>query len=325
MRRRTFLQIVSSSAIVSPSVTQAETYPSRPVTMVAPYSAGGPTDTLTRILAEHMQGTLGQTILVENITGAGGSLGVTRVARATPDGYTVSTGNQGSHITVGAITPVSFDLARDFRPVVFFATNPQLIIARKSMEAANLREFLAWLKANTGKATQGGGGLGSVAHIAALYLQQQSGTTFQFVPYRGAAPAMQDLVAGQIDMMIDQAANCLPQVRAGKVKAYAVAAAERLSAAPDIPTADEAGLPGFHASVWHAMWVPAGTPDAVVYRLNVAVREALLDPRVRQRFAELGQDIPPEDRQTPRALDDFQKAEIEKWTPLMKLAKLKSD
>lgn len=325
MRRRTFIQITGGSAIACSLAAQAQDYPSKPMTIVVPYSAGGPSDTLTRILAEHMQMSLGQTILIDNVTGAGGALGVSRVARAAPDGYTISTGNPGSHITVWALQSTSFDLGKDLAPVVLFATNPQIILARKTMEAPNLRELIAWLKANPGKATLGGGGLGSIAHFGALYLQQQSGTTFQFVPYRGAAPAMQDLLAGQIDLMIDQAANCLPQIRAGKVRAYAVAAAERLPAAPDIPTADESGLPGFHTAVWHAMWVPSATPGAIIERLNTAAQEALANPRLRQRYADLGQQIPPADQQTPQALAEFQKAEMEKWAPLMKAAKLKND
>ena len=325
MRRRTLIRLASASAIVGPTTARAQAYPTKPLTIVAPYSPGGPTDTLSRILAEHMQPVLGQTILIENVTGAGGAQGVTRVARAAPDGYTISTGNPGSHITVWALQPTPFDLAKDLAPVVLFATNPQILVARNNLEPATLRDVVAWLKANPGKATLGGGGLGSVAHFGALYFQQLSGTTLQFVPYRGAAPAMQDLLAGQIDLMIDQAANCLPHLRAGKIKAYAVAAPDRLAALPDIPTADEAGLAGFHTSVWHAMWVPAATPGAIVERLNGAVRQALANPRLRQQFADLGQDIPPPQRQTTEALAAFQKAEIDKWQPLMKLAKQKTD
>jgi tripartite-type tricarboxylate transporter receptor subunit TctC len=247
------------------------------------------------------------------------------VARSAADGYTIISGNQGSHITLGAMQPVSFDLLRDFAPVAMFATNSQLILVRKSLEAANLREFLAWVRTNPGKVTDGGGGYGTVAHTSVLYFMQQSGTTVQFVPYRGASAALQDLLAGQIDMMIDQPSNSLPQVLAGKVKALAVTAPSRLPAAPDIPTTDEAGLPGFYTSVWQALWVPRGTPDEVIATLNKAVREALADPRVRQRFADLGQEIPPAEQQTARWLAGFQKAEVEKWVPLAKAAKVKTD
>jgi tripartite-type tricarboxylate transporter receptor subunit TctC len=206
-----------------------------------------------------------------------------------------------------------------------FATTSQLILVRKSLEVATLAEFLAWVRANPGKVTDGGGGYGTVSHTSALHFQQMSGTTIQFVPYRGAAPALQDLLAGQIDMMIDQPSNSLPHVQAGKVRALAVTAPTRLAAAPDIPTTDEAGLPGFYTSVWQAMWVPRGTPDAVIEVLNKAVRDALADPKVRQRFSDLGQEIPPAEQQTARWLGDFQKAEIDKWVPLMKAAKVKTD
>jgi tripartite-type tricarboxylate transporter receptor subunit TctC len=330
MLRRTFISnagivITGASSWSWPFGAKSQDFPSRPLTIVVPYSAGGPSDTLTRLLAERMQSLLRQNILIDNVTGAGGALGVTRVARATPDGYTISTGNPGSHITVWALQPTPFDLTKDLAPVILFATNPQLIVARKTIEATSLPELLAWLKANPGKATLGGGGLGSIAHFAALYFEQQSGTTVQFVPYRGAAPAMQDLLAGQIDLMIDQAANCLPHVRSGKIKAFAVAAGERLAAAPDIPTAEEAGLRGFQTAVWHGMWVPSGTPGAVIARLNGAAREALASPELKQRFADLGQEIPPAEQRTPQALDAFQKSEIKKWGPLMKVAKGKTE
>jgi tripartite-type tricarboxylate transporter receptor subunit TctC len=329
MRRRALFRIASSAALAAPFTTPfaawAETFPSKPLTIVVPYSAGGPLDTSSRILAEHMQVSLGQTVLIDDVAGAGGAIGVTRAARAAPDGYTISAGNQGSHITLGVIQTVTFDLLRDFAPVAMFATNSQLVLVRKTMEATNLREFLDWLKANPGKATDGGGGYGTVAHTAALYFQQLSGTKIQFVPYRGAAPALQDLLAGQIDMMIDQPANCMPHVLAGKVKALAVAAPTRLAAAPDIPTSDEAGLPGFYTAIWQAYWVPRGTPDAVIERLNKAVREALADPKVKQRFTELGQDIPPAEQQTVQYLAEYQKAEIDKWVPLLKAAKIKTE
>ena len=325
MRRRALLKIASIPAIAWPTAVKAQAFPTRPVTIVVPFSAGGPLDTLCRILAEPMQASLGQSVLIEVVAGAGGSIGIMRVARSPADGYTIISGNQGSHITLGTVQQVSFDLLRDFAPVAIFATTSQLILVRKSLEAANLRELLAWIRANPGKVTDGGGGYGTVAHTSALYFQQLSGTTIQFIPYRGAAPALQDLLAGQIDMMIDQPSNSLPHVQAGKVRALAVTAPTRMAAAPDIPTTDEAGLPGFYTSVWQAMWVPRGTPDAVVEALNKAVRDALADPKVRQRFSDLGQEIPPAEQQTARWLSDFQKAEIDKWVPLMKAAKVKTD
>jgi tripartite-type tricarboxylate transporter receptor subunit TctC len=325
MQRRSFLQIATLPAIAWPAAAKAQAFPARPVTIIVPFSAGGPLDTLCRILAEHMQGTLGQTVVIEDVTGAGGAIGITRVARSAADGYTVISGNQGSHITLGAMQPVSFDLVRDFAPVAMFATNSQLMLVRKSLEVTTLREFLAWVRANPGKVTDGGGGYGTVAHTSLLYFQQPSGATVQFVPYRGASAALQDLLAGQIDMMIDQPSNSLPQVLAGKVKALAVTAPSRLPAAPDIPTTDEAGLPGFYTSVWQALWVPRATPDAVIATLNKAVRAALADPKVRQRFAELGQEIPPAEQQTASWLADFQRAEVDKWVPLVKAAKVKPD
>ncbi len=325
MRRRALLKIASIPAIGWPAAAKAQAFPTRPVTIIVPFSAGGPLDTLCRILAEPMQASLGQSVVVEAVTGAGGSIGIMRVARSPADGYTIISGNQGSHITLGTVQEVQFDLLRDFAPVAMFATTSQLILVKKSLAVANLRELLAFIKANPGKVTDGGGGYGTVAHTSALYFQQLSGTSIQFIPYRGAAPALQDLLAGQIDMMIDQPSNSLPHVLAGKVRALAVTAPTRLAAAPDIPTTDEAGLPGFYTSVWQAMWVPRGTPDAVIEALNKAVRDALADPKVGQRFRDLGQEIPPVEQQTARWLADFQKAEIDKWVPLMKAAKVKTD
>ena len=325
MRRRAFLRIASLPTIAWPVGARAQAFPTKPVTIVVPFSAGGPLDTLCRIIAEPMQASLGQTVVIEVIAGAGGAIGATRVARSAADGYMLISGNQGSHITLGALQPVSFDLLRDFAPVAIIATNSQLVLVRDTLEVKTLRDLLALARANPGKLTNGGGGYGTVAHTAVLLFQQLSGTTVQFVPYRGAAPALQDLMAGQIDMMIDQPSNSLPHVLAGRVRALAVAAPSRLAAAPDIPTTDEAGLPGFYSSVWQALWVPRGTPEPVIERLNRAVRDALADPKVRQRFAELGQEIPPPEQQTPRALDELQRAEVEKLVPLVRAAKVKTD
>ncbi|MBL6618326.1 MAG: tripartite tricarboxylate transporter substrate binding protein BugD [Reyranella sp.] len=325
MRRRAFLRTATLPLIVAPAVARAQSFPNRPLTIIVPFSAGGPLDTLCRILAEPMQASLGQSVVIEDVTGAGGAIGITRVARSTPDGYTLISGNQGSHITLGAMQQVSFDLERDFAPIVMFATTSQLVLVRKSLDVSNLREFLAWVKANPGKVTDGGGGYGTVAHTSLLFFQQLSGTNIHFVPYRGASAALQDLLAGQIDMMIDQPSNSLPHVQAGKVKALAVTAPTRLAAAPDIPTADEAGLPGFYTSIWQALWAPRGTPESVIETLNKAVRDALLDPKVKQRFVDLGQEIPPTEQQTARWLADFQKTEIDKWVPLVKAAKVNTD
>jgi tripartite-type tricarboxylate transporter receptor subunit TctC len=325
--RRRFLHLAAGAAAlpVASRIASAQAYPSRPVTMVVPYAAGGPTDTIARIMAERMRATLGQTIIVENVTGAAGTIGVGRVARAAPDGYTISIGHWGTHVVNGAIYELQYHVLNDFEPVSLLATNPQLIVAKKAVPANNLQELIAWLKANAATATQGTAGHGSGSHVSGVYLQAITGTRFQFVPYRGAGPAMQDLVAGQIDIMIDQAANSLPQVRAGTIKAYAVTEKKRLAAAPDIPTVDEAGMPGLHISIWHALWMPKGTPKDIIAKLNGAVVDALADAGVRQRLTDLGQEIPSRDEQNPQTLYAYHKAEIEKWWPILKAANIKGE
>jgi tripartite-type tricarboxylate transporter receptor subunit TctC len=322
---RMLLGAVALAALAGTGMAAAQTYPSRPITIVVPYSAGGPTDTIARIMAERMRGPLGQTIVVENVTGAGGTIGVGRVARSAPDGYTISIGHWGTHVVNGAIYTLQYDVLNGFEPVAMIATNPQIIVAKKAIPAKDLKELIAWLKANSATATQGTAGHGTASHISGVYLQSITGTRFQFVPYRGAGPAMQDLVAGQIDLMIDQAANSLPQVRAGTIKAYAVTDKTRLAAAPEIPTVDEAGVPGLHISIWHALWLPKGTPADIVGKLNAAVVDTLADAGVRQRLAELGQDIPSREQQTPQALFAHHKAEIEKWWPVIKAANIKGE
>jgi tripartite-type tricarboxylate transporter receptor subunit TctC len=303
----------------------AQVYPSRPITMVVPFPAGGSTDTIGRIMAEGMRASLGQTVIIENVGGASGSIGVGRVARAAPDGYTLSLGSWPTHVLNAAIFTLPYDPLNDFEPVSLVAAQPLFILARKAFPASNLAEFIAWLKANPDKATQGTAGAGGASHVAGVFFQKVSGTRFQMVPYRGAAPAMQDLLAGQIDMMIDPAASAGPQVRAGAVKAYAVTAKSRLAAAPDVPTVDEAGLPGFYVASWHAIWVPKATPKGVIASLNAAVADALADPAVRQRLADAGQEIFPREQQTPEAMRAYHAAEIEKWWPVIKAANIKAD
>jgi tripartite-type tricarboxylate transporter receptor subunit TctC len=302
---------------------RAETYPSRPITMVVPFAAGGPTDTLARIVGERMRQALGQTIIVENTTGAAGSIAVGRVARSAPDGYTLSIGHWSTHVVNGAIYPLAYDLLKDLDPVALLPSNPQLIVATNGVPAQDLKELVAWVKANQSKVSAGTAGAGSASHVGGLYFEKFTDTHLTFVPYRGTGPAMLDLMAGQINLMLDQSANSLPQVREGKIRAFAVTANKRLTSAPDIPTVDEAGLPGFYISVWHGLWVPHGTPKDVIEKLTAALQEALADPAVQKRLAELGQEIPPREQQTPEALGAYQKSEIEKWWPIIKAANVK--
>jgi tripartite-type tricarboxylate transporter receptor subunit TctC len=300
-------------------------YPSRPVSLIVPFSAGGPTDTIARIMAERMTRSIGQTVLVENTTGAGGSIGVWRVVRANPDGYTLGIGHIGTHVINGVIYPLQYDLLRDLEPIAMIATNPQLFVSTNAVPAKNLKELLAWVRANQERVSIGTGGAGTASHLMGAYLQKATGTHLEMVHYRGSAPALQDLIAGHTQLEFDQAASSLPLVRAGKIKAYAVTSKTRLSAAPEIPTVDEAGLPGFYMAVWHGIWVPKGTLKAIIVRLNTAIMESLADPTVRQRLADLGQEIPASDRQTPEALGTHHKAEIDKWWPLIKAAGIKAE
>jgi len=311
-------------AVAVPNAT-AQVYPTRPITIVVPFAAGGPTDTIARMMAEPMRAALGQPVIIENAVGAGGSLGVGRVARAAPDGYTVSIGNWSTHVVNGAIYALPYDLLNDLEPVALLATNPQLIVTKNSVPARDVKQLIGWLKENGGKATAGTAGAGSASHIGGIFFENLTGTRFQFAPYRGTAPAMQDLAAGHIDLMFDQAINSLPQVRAGNIRAYAVTSKSRHVLLADVPTVDEAGLPGFYISVWHAFWISKGTPKEIIAKLNAAVVEALAEPKVRQRLADLAQEIPLRQEQTPSALHAFQKAEIEKWWPLIKAANIKGE
>ena len=301
----------------------AQTYPSRPITLIVPFPAGGSTDAVGRILVERMRTSLGQPIVIENVGGAGGSSGVGRVARAAPDGYTLDIGQWDTHVANGATYPLAYDLMKDFEPIALISSNPFLVLARKTMPADDLKGLIVWLKANPDKATQAIPTAGS--HVAGILFQKQTDTRFAFVPYRGGAPAMQDLVAGQIDMMIIQAAVALPQVRGGAIKAYAVTARSRFAAAPGVPTVDEAGLPGLYISGWFALFAPKGTPKPVTDKLNAAVVDALGNANVRARLADLGQEIPPPEQQTPEALAAFHKAEVEKWWPIIKAANIKGE
>ena len=302
----------------------AEGFPSRAINLIVPAAAGGPTDALARILAERMGASIGQPMIVENVPGAAGSTGVGHVARAAPDGYTIVIGLSSTHVVNAAIYTLPYDVVNDFAPIALIANSPHLIVSKNTVPANDLRELIAWLKASPGKALAGTAGIGSPPHIAAIFFQNLTGTTFQFVPYRGAAPAIQDLLAGQIDLFFPQA-FALQFVLAGKIKAYAVMAPTRLRAAPDIPTADEAGAPGLYVSAWYGLWAPNGTPKDVITKLNAAVVEALADPTVRKRLADEQLDIFSREMQTPEALGRFQKAEIKKWGPIIKALKIKTE
>ena len=311
--------------LTSTGVAIAEGYPAHPITMVVPFAAGGPTDTLARILAQRMTVKLGQGIVIENVSGASGSIGVGRVARSSPDGYTLSIGNVTTHVFNGAIIPLSYDLLKDFEPIAIIASNPQLLLGKREISANTLQELVAWIKARPGAVLIGTTGNGSSGHISGVYLQKSLGIQATMVPFRGAAPALQALMAGQIDILFDQESNALPQVRAKTVKAYAVTAKNPSAAAPDIPTVDAAGLPGFYMAVWHGLWAPKGTPQDIITKLNAAIVDALADASVRARLAESGQEIPALDQQSPQALGALQKAEIEKWWPLIKAANIKAE
>jgi tripartite-type tricarboxylate transporter receptor subunit TctC len=306
-----------------PAMPQA--FPTRPVTIIVPFPAGGPVDTIGRILAERMRTFLGQPVLIENVGGAAGSIGVGRASRAAPDGYTLSLGNWATHVVNGAVYPLNFDVLNDFDPVSLIVTQPEIVVAKKAMPADDLNGLIAWLKANPEKAVQGTSGVGSAGHVAGVLFQKLTGTKYEFVPYRGLAPAMQALLAGQVDMLIDVPASSVPQVLAGAVKAYAVTAKMRLSALPNVPTVDEAGLPGFYASVWYALWSPKGTPKEVSAKLNAALVDALADATVRERLVALGMEIFPPDQQTPEVLRALHRIEIDKWWPIIKAANIKAE
>ena len=320
---RRLLAAIAMAMFAGIAIAPAQTYPSRPITMIVPFPAGGATDTLGRFLAERMRPVLGQTIIIENVAGAAGTIGVGRVVRAPADGYTIQIGTSTTNLLTGGLYPLSFDLLNDLEPIIQIASEPMLIVGRKALPPNDLKELIAWLKANPDKVSVGIPGVGGTGHLTGLAFQKETGTKFQFVPYRGNAPALQDLVAGQIDLQIEPASNYYAQVKAGAIKPYAITAKARIAAAREIPTTEEAGLPGFHAVLWYGLWVPKSTPKDIIAKLNAVMMEALADPMSRQRFVDLGLELPPREQQTPDALRAFQKAEADKWWPIIKAANIK--
>ena len=316
--------LLAALAALFVSQAQAQDYPSRPITLVVPLGIGGSTDVIARIMAEAMRPHLnGVAIVVENTTGAGGTIGVGRVARSAPDGYTIGIGQWGTNVASGAIYPLNFDLVNDFEPVGLISTQPFLVVARKTMPAQNLKELIAWLKDNQDKASQGNSGVGTPSHVSGLLFQKAIGAKYTMVPYRGAGQSMQDLVAGQLDVMLDTPAVSMPQIQGGNIKVYAVTAPSRTKVLPNIPTTDEAGLPGFYFTFWHAFWVPKGTPKEIVAKLNQALVKALSAPDTREKLEKIAQEIFPANQLTPEALATYHKAEIDKWWPIIKEAGIK--
>jgi tripartite-type tricarboxylate transporter receptor subunit TctC len=326
MRKRELLLTLASTFAVSAVLpAAAQDYPARPITIVVPFPAGGPTDVVGRVVAERMRTSLGQSMIIENVAGAGGSIGIGRVARAAPDGYTIALGIWSTQVVNAAIYSLSYDVVKDFEPIGLLASSPLVVAAKKSVPANDLKELIAWLKVNPDKASQGTAGVGSPQHVAGVLFQQLIDTRYQFVHYRGSAPAMQDLVAGQIDLDIESPVLVLPHLHSGSIKAYAVTTERRLSSAPTLPTTEEAGLKGFQLSVWLGFFAPKGTPKAVVEKLNTAAVEALAVPEVRARFTDLGLELFPREQQTTAALGAQQKADIEKWWPIIKSAGIRAE
>jgi tripartite-type tricarboxylate transporter receptor subunit TctC len=323
---RSLLTLTLAAFLAGLGASQAQVYPARPITMIVPFPPGGAVDPVARILAERMKMALGEAIVIENVaSGGNGVLGVGRVARAAADGYTIGFGNWSTYVINGAIYQLPYDVLNDFAPIALVGSTPQVILSKKAVPAKDLRELIAWLKANPDKATLGTVGVGSATHVAGLFFQKQTDTRLLLVPYRGAAQGMQDLIGGQLDLFMPQATLALPQARAGTIRAYGVMADRRIESGPDIPTVDEAGAPGLYLSVWSGLWAPKGTPKEIIRALNAAAVEALADQGVRARFTDLGQVIPPRNQQTPEALGALQRAEAEKWWPIIRAAGIKGE
>ena len=321
---RAYWLLLSSLALALGNMSDvaAQIYPSSRVTMAVPYAAGGQSDAVARIVAEHMGTWLGQPIVVENVSGAGGRIAMERVARAAPDGYALILGTQSQFVNSGAIDTLPYDLVNDFAPIALIASSPHLVLAKPAVPAKDLAELIGWIKANQSRVSQGHVGLGGAPHLCAIEMQNRIGARWTLVPYRGGSLAMQDLVAGRIDLYCSTPGTALEMVRTGMIKAYAIAGKKRLAAAPEIPTAGEAGLPGLDLPTWHGLWAPKGTPKGIIDKLNAAVRDALAHPAVAARLGEIGIDVSAPEQQTPEALGAFQRDEIEKWWPIIRAANI---
>jgi tripartite-type tricarboxylate transporter receptor subunit TctC len=323
LRRTALASLAAGVASVAARPTMAQAYPSKPITMIVPFAAGGPTDLMARLFGERMGKELGQQFIIDNVTGAAGSIAVGKAVRATPDGYTIQIGHVGTNVANGILYKnLNYDLLTDLVPIARLPQNPMLVVTSNPVEAKTLKDVVAWLKANPDKIPGGTAGIGSGSHLGALAFFAATNTSFQLIPYRGTRPAMQDLVANQIQIMVDQSSNALPQVRAGKIRAYAVTAKARSAAAPEIPTAAEAGFP-MEVSIWHGLWAPKGTPGDVIDKLNAAAVATMQDPDIRRRLEDLGQDLPTAAEMAPAAFAEFQKAEYTRWKAILEAAKVK--
>jgi tripartite-type tricarboxylate transporter receptor subunit TctC len=304
----------------------AQPYPSRPISLVVPYPAGGVTDTLVRLVAERMREKLGQPVLTENQPGGSGTIGAARVARAAPDGYTLLLGNSEAFVlTPATMSSLPYDPLKAFAPIAMLPSYPFILVSTNNVPASNLKELIGWMKSHSDKVLQGTVGTGTMQQLCGIEIQNKIGAKWQLIPYRGGTPAIQDMLAGQINFMCTATGSFLPLVHAGQIKAYAVTAPKRIAAAPEIPTVDEAGLPSFYVGVWNALWVPAGTPKDIVAKLNDAVNAALSDPTFQQKMVELGLDMPPDQERTPEGLAAKRDADDAKWWPIIKAAGLKAE
>ena len=311
------LAALSLLLLAGVAAAHAQGYPTRPITLVVPFPPGGSTDSAARIMAERMRVTLGQPVVIENVGGAGGSIGVGRVARASPDGYTFDIGQWDTHVG-SIIYKLDYDLEKDFEPIALISNNPQLLVAKNDLPANTLGELVTWMKANPGKINFVN--QNAAANVTGVLFENLTQQKVQFIPYRGAGPAMTDLISGTVDLLVVQGAVALPQIRSGKIKALANLSVARSASMSDIPTADETGVPGLYMSGWFGFWAPKGTPKDIIAKLNAATTEALADPAIQKRFTELGLDVAPRELQTPEGLTKFQKAEMEKWWPIIKNA-----